>query len=951
MSARFKSRWMSKGAGLVLLLAAGPVWSGVTQAADTAAVQQTAPVVLEASCRICHEGRYSARRAQRCERSAARVLFDPSTHAGPDVILLDMLKGQNPQEDWYGPVPFNHAAHTGMAGSCTVCHHYTPEGQAHPECRSCHEQQLEREDVRKPSLKGAYHRQCMGCHREWAHEDSCHTCHLPKGDTSDRLSATSPPVYMAEKHPVVESPEIEVYQTELEPGLKSRVVFHHKDHVQKYGNTCVDCHQRDNCTRCHEDIPRSVAATAPFLAATAPGPRSEEPLARSLPASEAEGAYASQRRDDHSARRAHTPEQRHRACAACHLVESKSACGQCHQQEGQPKPEPFDHAWTGWPLMPYHQGLRCRECHQRVPFSTLDASCGSCHAVPLLAADSPDRHVNCIGCHDPHKPWYEYMKKDAAADLCLICHRDSAADSHLAALTTVTSEGRRPDVGSLNVATTRPFDMSGHPVGSPGYRLPENLVQAGARLKAGDSSLQCLACHSAATTKFEPIAFAESGPDGLCLACHPEQRTVFGSLHDIRSDPQSPGTCRTCHPVHGPQREAVRTEGDPDGRCTACHQARGWGQAKSAGSVPHPKTACTECHNPHESRFGRFLMKPVTELCVGCHTEEGRMAGGPHDATRHPDAWPDPAAARRGVCLACHIPHGNQADGLLRMAPAQTDASPDAACLACHKEAGWDAGGEISVLHPREIRPDQKKVDPSHVPSDAAGHARMTCNTCHDAHGGAEPGYLTRGSPGEPAGLCLSCHEQKKFIRHTGHSTESFVKLGFDAAACRPCHAMHARRDRAFGQMLSPRFLKELEGGKANVPGDGALCLACHHANGPAPMPAVAAHPTVAIHNTVAPDAPGYLPLFDDSGHVSADGHITCRTCHLSHGRLDLLQLAENNDTMSEQDRRVMRVNVRSFVAPNICTQCHGQEGRLRFLIFHDASQRGKLPPVVTQPR
>jgi hypothetical protein len=55
-------------------------------------------------------------------------------------------------------------------------------------------------------------------------------------------------------------------------------------------------------------------------------------------------------------------------------------CQRCHWKEGQPKPEPFDHASTGWPLSKYHQGRICRECHVGVPFMKLDRDCNRCHS-------------------------------------------------------------------------------------------------------------------------------------------------------------------------------------------------------------------------------------------------------------------------------------------------------------------------------------------------------------------------------------------------------------------------------------------------------------------------------------------------------------------------------------------------------------------------------------------
>ena len=32
---------------------------------------------------------------------------------------------------------------------------------------------VENADLRMPNLKGAYHRQCLNCHRDWAHENEC----------------------------------------------------------------------------------------------------------------------------------------------------------------------------------------------------------------------------------------------------------------------------------------------------------------------------------------------------------------------------------------------------------------------------------------------------------------------------------------------------------------------------------------------------------------------------------------------------------------------------------------------------------------------------------------------------------------------------------------------------------------------------------------------------------
>jgi len=541
----------------------------------------------------------------------------------------------------------------------------------------------------------------------------------------------------------------------------------------------------------------------------------------------------------------------------------------------------------------------------------------------------------------PHEAWYHYIAKEGASDLCVICHSDLATGK----------AGHR------------------HPTGHVPCVVPEALKKSGAQPNAGGTGLDCLVCHSTATSRFEPIVVGNSGPDGLCLACHPQQGSIFGSLHDIRSEPgpgasagsvssKTSGTCRTCHPAHRPARTPVPTRGDPDGSCTACHQPRGWAQSKCASSIPHPGTACGDCHNPHEARHGQFLSRPAHQLCIGCHRQQAGMAGGPHDPSRHPEAWPDQAAASQGICLACHVPHADQGTGLLRIQAAQGAAatSGDAACLACHADAAWGAKSDKAILHPRDIGSGRRKTDSGRESADAPEQQRMECRTCHDPHGGAKPGYLTRGAAEEPAGLCLGCHTHKREMKYTGHSMENLTRVGFEAGQCRPCHAMHADREQAWGQMLSPRFLVKSEGDAtavANPPDDGVACQVCHRAGGVARAPAVSTHPPIVVPNVTPPGSPGYLPLFDASGHARQDGQVTCRTCHLSHGRLDLVKLAAENRTLSEQDRRALRLNLRPFVTPNLCTQCHGQGGRLRFLLYHDPSRREKLtagqsgaPPV-----
>jgi len=303
------------------------------------------------------------------------------------VILLDMLSDVKDVKDRFGPVPFDHPGHAKwaeIAGGCTICHHYTPEGAAHPACRTCHEISFRHEDIRKPGLKGAYHRQCMGCHREWTHETKCDVCHLSRvGEAAGNqaVDALGKDDVMGKLHPPIPEPETEVYQTKYKPPAGTKVIFRHKEHTLRFGFTCAECHRGDSCSRCHE--------------------------------------YGKQH-EQH----VRTLAEHHKPCSDCHDVEQPDKCSYCHWKAGAPEPARFDHARTGWPLSRYHESASCRACHKAVPFAKLDRECNTCHAG--WAPDSFDHAVTGQVLDENHKEndceYCHIDRKFTVPPTCEECH-------------------------------------------------------------------------------------------------------------------------------------------------------------------------------------------------------------------------------------------------------------------------------------------------------------------------------------------------------------------------------------------------------------------------------------------------------------------------------------------------------------------------------------------------
>jgi len=314
------------------------------------------------SCHICDKPteKYPCLRA--CPRtSAVAVTRELSRKRAPELVILDQLA------EIYLPVPFDHEGHAEMADmtdGCAVCHHYTPEGAAHPACKSCHKTSADTEDIRNPSLKAAYHRQCMSCHREWSGESQCVSCHPPMVGQDQEASTAEG--LLSKMHPPISEPHTRIYELESVPEPGKNVVFRHKEHIDRFGLKCANCHREDTCSRCHGER------------------KKDEEIAR-------------------------TPKEHHTPCSACHGVEDKDSCDHCHWKEGEAKPKPFEHARTGWVLNRFHAALACRTCHRSVPFRKLDRDCGACHgdwspssfdhAITGQLLDKNHEQVHCADCH------------------------------------------------------------------------------------------------------------------------------------------------------------------------------------------------------------------------------------------------------------------------------------------------------------------------------------------------------------------------------------------------------------------------------------------------------------------------------------------------------------------------------------------------------------------------
>lgn len=325
------------------------------------------------TCHICDVPTEQDPCLVECPRTEM-ITVHQSPAQGPRIVKIDKLA------DKYLPVNFSHRTHaqmSEMSGGCANCHHYNTSAPIMA-CSDCHSIERKREDISKPDLQAAYHRQCIDCHKEWSRSTDCNSCHLKKGSAlADNRNVKD--------HPEVKEPVKLVYETNHNKG--KIVTFFHNEHTKLFGAECVSCHKNDSCTRCHDvsnvqtissDIPEKITKSG---------------------------------------------SQHHQPCFTCH---ANDECSKCHLEKPM---GPFNHkASTGWALNRFHEKLECSKCHSSGRFTELDNNCISCHKdftagsfrheKTGLKLDEIHSEFDCSDCHIENN----FVNKPA----CSGCHDDKS---------------------------------------------------------------------------------------------------------------------------------------------------------------------------------------------------------------------------------------------------------------------------------------------------------------------------------------------------------------------------------------------------------------------------------------------------------------------------------------------------------------------------------------------
>lgn len=223
-----------------------------------------------------------------------------------------------------------------------------------------------------------------------------------------------------------------------------------------------------------------------------------------------------------------------------------------------------------------------------------------------------------------------------------------------------------------------------------------------------------------------------------CVECHVE-KDKGQSVH-----PAVYMGCRICHigidaseiPHKSTSKLPFGLTAEEEKICFSCHKNE---KFKAGNSLHMPVKAglCTQCHDPHASKFPRLLRQ--RNICFNCHDKGSFVTG---KVVHMPVAM--------DMCVSCHDPHSSSNKRLLKAT------APDL-CFDCH---------------------DKKKFTTrnAHKPVSLG-----MCGSCHEIH---QSNYSALKRTLIPE-LCFICHGQEEVKAKEIHNMQS------GPLDCLMCHNPH----------------------------------------------------------------------------------------------------------------------------------------------------------------
>ncbi|MBK8270961.1 MAG: hypothetical protein IPK83_22695 [Planctomycetes bacterium] len=139
------------------------------------------------------------------------------------------------------------------------------------------------------------------------------------------------------------------------------------------------------------------------------------------------------------------------------------------------------------------------------------------------------------------------------------------------------------------------------------WAIPQELIDAGARVGPNPREIHCRVCHTPHGASHDHLLVMGVESNQLCLTCHAEMRPGMFRDDAHSEHPLSPI-------VNAEQKAAVKDMNTRLG--------------------PNDQLICLSCHKLHHGKGDRFLLARELkdgQMCMQCHSEKNTMLGSSHD--------------------------------------------------------------------------------------------------------------------------------------------------------------------------------------------------------------------------------------------------------------------------------------------------------------------------------
>jgi predicted CXXCH cytochrome family protein len=297
---------------------------------------------------------------------------------------------------------------------------------------------------------------------------------------------------------------------------------------------------------------------------------------------------------------------------------------------------------------------------------------------------------------------------------------------------------------------------------------------------------------------------------------------------------------------------------------------------------------CTSCHDPHDDRYGKFLVRDnyASALCLQCHKVTG-WDGAAHRTSnaawneQAPDPWPhtELVTVDANACENCHAPHAaGTKERLLNFAIEEDN------CNRCHNGnvAAKDVEAEFQKMSTHPVDRTAGIHLPNEDPVNPTRH--VECVDCHNTHAAAAgagvdgvlrgvSGINVLGNPVNPIRheyeLCFRCHADsvergRAFVNR--QYAETNTRREFDPANESYHPVVEAGRNPDVPSLIGPYRTTSL-----------IACTDCHNND---------AGPATGGRGPAGPHGSVYEPLLEknlaltDGASGDQSGAALCYKCH-----------------------------------------------------------------------